>query len=193
MFAYLLLILVLFSSSLNAQSSPLEPEKTVSNKISGNTTESFEINLAEGDFACVVVEQMNVDVVIKLNGVDGKQILVFDQENKKSRSRAVWLFLLDQSGKYRIEIQPTLKNAQGQYAIYLEKIRTAASDDRLIFKARQNLYQSSRIAEEENNDDALPIAEESSACFRRNLGQGKFRLCTGPEHTCKYSHQKRRI
>ncbi len=170
MFAYLLLILVLFSSSLNAQSSPLEPEKTVSNKISGNTTQSFEINLAEGDFACVVVEQMNVDVVIKLNGVDGKQILVFDQENR-NQGREQLAFFADQSGQYRIEIQPTLKNAQGQYAIYLQKIRTAASDDRLIFKARQNLYQSSRMAEEENYDDALPIAEESRRVFEETWGK----------------------
>jgi len=170
MFVYILLILLLLGSPLRAQTPVLEPEKTVSGKISDRTTQSYEINLAEDDFARVVVEQINVDVAIKLNDVYGKQIFVCDQESR-NQGREQFDFVADQSGKYRIEIQATLKNAQGEYQIHLEKIRPAESRDRLLFKARQDLYESSRMVLEKNYDDALPIAEQVARVLEETWGK----------------------
>ena len=64
---------MVFASSLPAQTSQLTTANPISSKISGGTTQSYEINLVEGDFAHVVVDQINVDIAIKLFRRCGKR------------------------------------------------------------------------------------------------------------------------
>ncbi|HSE43270.1 MAG TPA: tetratricopeptide repeat protein, partial [Acidobacteriota bacterium] len=170
MFAYFLLILILLASTLTAQTFPLQPEENIPGKISGGATQSYEINLTQGDLATVVVEQMNVDVAIKLKDAAGKEILVVDKENR-NQGREQFDFVADLTGKYRIEIEANLKNALGQYEIHLEKIYPATANEQSVFKARQHLYEVSEMIEEGNYDDALRIVEQAQRVFEETWGK----------------------
>ena len=102
--------------------------------------------------------------------VAGKEIFVCDEESR-NQGREQFDFVAEQAGQYRIEVQPTLKNGQGQYEIRLEQIRPATPDDRLTFKARRSLYESSRMLNEGNDDDALSVAEQALHDFEETEGK----------------------
>lgn len=157
---------MVLTPSLPGQTSQLTPGNPISSKISGGTTQSYEINLVEGDFAHVVVDQINVDVAIKLFDVAGKEILACDEESR-NQGREQFDFVADQSGQYRIEIQPLLKNAEGQIEIHLNQIRPATPDDRSKFNARRSLYESTQMA----SDDAISEAEQALHDFEETEGK----------------------
>jgi CHAT domain-containing protein len=172
-----LLILVLVSP-LRAQTQ-LEPGKTLHGEISAGAEDTYQIILSKDDFASVVVEQMNVDIVMHLQDGAGKEILICDQESRNQGTERLDL-IAEQSGNYKLKIRPALKNAMhGRYQIHLEKILSAKDDDRLLFQARQGLCEASRMAEKGNFDDALPIAEQSVGIFEQTWGREIPELAKG--------------
>ena len=183
MLKYFLFILALLVSSISAQTSQattlLEPGKTLSNEISGGAEHSYQINLSKDDFASVVVEQMNVDIVMHLQDGAGKEILICEQESRNQGTERFDL-VAEQSGSYQLQIRAALKNATpGRYEIHLEKVRSAEEADRLLFQARHELCEASRMADEKNFDDALPIAEQSVRIFEQTWGRENPELAKG--------------
>ena len=95
----------------------LVPGRPVESEISGGQTQAYQITLASGQFASLIVQQNGIDVVAKLFAPDDKLIGEVDNE-----SRAHGLEILEvvasASGPYRIEITPRYKSLPpGRYEI----------------------------------------------------------------------------
>src|SRR5215470_13700521 len=58
----------------------LAPGQRVEGELSGEQEHSYEITMAEGQYASVVVQQRGIDVVVQLIGEDDKSILEVDNE-----------------------------------------------------------------------------------------------------------------
>lgn len=172
--AYLLVLLVVFVSSLNAESlqeiTTLERGKPVAGQLSGAETRSYQITLSKGDYTSVVIDQINIDVAIKVNDADATKIAVIDQEHR-NQGREKLELAVDKAGQYQLDITATLKSApEGRYEIRVEEIHPATERDRVLFKANKRLLEASHLAEEKNYDEALPIAEQTLALFEETWG-----------------------
>ncbi len=72
-------ILLVFLSSIGlAQTTPdirqLEQGKPIERELSGGAVHAYSIQLTEGQFLSVIVDQRGIDVAVTLLGPDGKQI-----------------------------------------------------------------------------------------------------------------------
>src|SRR5215472_10829290 len=60
----------------------LELGKPLEREIVGGEKHSYQIALARGQYASVLVEQRGVDVIVKSFGIDSKLLAEFDSENR---------------------------------------------------------------------------------------------------------------
>lgn len=169
-----LLALLVFMSSLNSEPiqdiARIEPGNPVTVQLSGGEARSYQITLQKGDFARITVDQINIDLTLNLQDVDGKQIAICDQENR-NQGREKLEFIADKMGYYRLDIRPALKSAvAGRYEVRLEQIRTATETDRLIFNASSGFREAERLEQEGNYDDALPLVEQTLQIFEQTWG-----------------------
>src|SRR5215472_17119664 len=75
------------SSRQNAEDvTTLELGKPLVREIAGSQKHSYQIALARGEYARVVVEQRGVDVVVKSFGIDGKLMAEFREFDSESRA-----------------------------------------------------------------------------------------------------------
>ena len=171
MFGCFLFVLAVFISSLNAEPlqdiTSLEVGKSIAGQLSGGEEHLYQMTLGEGDFARVIIDQINIDLVLNLQGVDGKQIAVCDQESR-NQGREKLEFVADKAGTYRLDIRPTLKSAPAsRYEIRLDEIRRATEHDRLLFNASQSFLEANRLEQEGNYEDALPLGEQTLQIFEQ--------------------------
>ena len=171
MFGCFLFVLAVFISSLNAEPlqdiTSLEVGKSIAGQLSGGEEHLYQMTLGEGDFARVIIDQINIDLVLNLQGVDGKQIAVCDQESR-NQGREKLEFVADKAGTYRLDIRPTLKSAPAsRYEIRLDEIRRATERDRLLFNASQSFLEANRLEQEGNYEDALPLGEQTLQIFEQ--------------------------
>jgi hypothetical protein len=71
----------------NQQSRQLEPGKPIERELVGGQAHSYQMTLAAGQYVKLVVEQRGIDVVVKMLGLEGKQISQFDAENQDAGAR----------------------------------------------------------------------------------------------------------
>ncbi|HKC85870.1 MAG TPA: hypothetical protein VKG02_07850, partial [Blastocatellia bacterium] len=56
----------------------LEPGKAIKREMAGDNSHTYQIRLSASQFLKIIVEQHGIDVVARLLGPDGKQIMEFD-------------------------------------------------------------------------------------------------------------------
>ena len=106
---YLLLLILLTSSKLFAQveheasSKALGLKKVISDSLPPKTTHPYSLNLKADQFICGVVNQISVDVVVKIVGPDGQKVQTFDWPQ---RGPERFHFESKDAGIYRIEVTP---------------------------------------------------------------------------------------
>jgi CHAT domain-containing protein/Tfp pilus assembly protein PilF len=123
----------------------LELGKPVERELTGGQTHSYQLNLSEGQYANVIVEQRGIDVVVKCFGPDGKLIAEIDLENRLNGEERAEL-VAKTAGSYRFDIEPKYKMLSGgRYAIRLADVRAATEDDKALQEARE-LYTKSYTA-----------------------------------------------
>jgi CHAT domain-containing protein len=59
---------------------PLELDKVIERELAGGQKHGYQITLSEGQYARVSVDPQGIDLAIRMFGLDGKQIAVFDSE-----------------------------------------------------------------------------------------------------------------
>src|ERR1044072_9364081 len=59
----------------------LEERKPIERELAGGESHSYQINVATGQYAYVIVDQKGIDVVASLFGPDGKLITAVDNPN----------------------------------------------------------------------------------------------------------------
>src|SRR5215470_3808792 len=110
----------------------LEPGKPHRRELAGGQQHTYRIRLAADQFLKAVIEQDGIDVVARLLGPDGKQIMRSDTESRLRGSETVE-HVAEAEGDYRLVVQPGRKEApEGAYEIRIEELRAATENDRAL-------------------------------------------------------------
>jgi hypothetical protein len=108
----------------------LEPGKPIERVLAGDQSHSYQMTLVAGQYVKLVVEQRGIDLVVRLFGTDGKQIMEFDSERRPQGEETVeWV--VEEAGSYRLDVAAKYKSAAaGRYEIQVVGLQVARENDR---------------------------------------------------------------
>jgi CubicO group peptidase (beta-lactamase class C family) len=93
------------------------------------TAQSYEIQLDSNSFILGSVNQISVDVVVRLLDENNKEIANFDNP---ARGPEMFTFTIPKTGKYRLEVAP-FEEETGDYTIRIDKVEpTATSPEKRV-------------------------------------------------------------
>src|SRR5438132_12287818 len=130
------IVLVVFLSSFSSAQNTtpdvrqLEQGNPIERELAGGEIHAYSIQMTEGQFLSVMVDQRGIDVAVALLGPDGKQIEAIDSPNGTTGPEPVSV-LAKVSGLYRIEVRSPDKLAHaGRYEVRIEALRQATPEDK---------------------------------------------------------------
>src|ERR1700730_5158349 len=148
----------------------LETGKTFERELSAEQKHEYQITLAEGQYASVIVEQRGIDLIVQLLAADGNSIVDFNNEIRNEGEEKIEL-VAKTAGAYRLLVKAKYPNLPaGRYEIRLTEVRAAAEKDRLLYEARgletvsRQLWGAGKFAE------ALPLGERALELQERVWG-----------------------
>jgi CHAT domain-containing protein/Tfp pilus assembly protein PilF len=154
----------------NRRTQQLEPGKPIGRELAGGQSHSYQMTLAAGQYGKLVVDQRGIDVVVRLFGSDGKQIIKFDSESRIEGQETVSL-VAEAAGNYRLNVLARFKNAAtGRYEIQMVELRDATEDDRALHEARKLNTEFVRLYNAGDYDEARSLAERVLEIRERVLG-----------------------
>jgi CHAT domain-containing protein len=116
----------------------LEPGKPIRRELAGEQRHTYRIRLKANQFMNAIIEQDGIDVVARLLGPDGKEIMEFDSESRQ-RGQEMVSQVAEVEGDYLLIVEPKLKAAAGAYEIQISELRAATENDSKLQEA-SNLY-----------------------------------------------------
>ncbi len=111
--------------------------KQLERELKGGETQDFVVNLKQGEFLHVDVEQKGVDIVVTLLGPDGKKLLTIDSPNDQyGPELVVWEAAV--SGDHKLQVRsPNMKAPTGIYLIKVAALGAVTpADSNLLMAAR---------------------------------------------------------
>ena len=147
----------------------LEAGKPIERRLSGGESHSYQLNVSNGQYARVVVEQKGIDVVVNLFGPDGKLITAVDNPNGSQGAETVHI-TAEATGAYRLEVTAFDKLASpGLYQAKLAELRSATPADQQRLAARRAFDEGDRLQSQDTRESlalALKKYEEALALYR---------------------------
>jgi CHAT domain-containing protein/Tfp pilus assembly protein PilF len=161
---------VVIASQENREIRQLELGKPIERELAGDQPHSYQIKLAAGQYAKLLVDQRGIDVVVKLSGPDRKQITEFDSEiGTQGQETVEWV--TEGADNYWLDVGVKQKNAEmGRYMIQLVELRIATENDRTLHEARKLQIEFDRLYLAGKYDEASPLAERVLEIRERVLG-----------------------
>ncbi|HEX4946431.1 MAG TPA: CHAT domain-containing protein [Blastocatellia bacterium] len=123
---------------------PLEHGKAMERTLDAGQTHSYLIQTTARQFARVLVEQQNFDVVLTLRTADGQPLAASDNPNLSGLESLSWLAAA--AGSYHLEIRAAQPTTAGKYEIRLEALRAATEADKDRLTAEQLFLAAERLS-----------------------------------------------
>jgi CHAT domain-containing protein len=167
------LVLVLFACGQVRADEPamkLVAGTPITRELSGGQKHVYQLTLAEGQYARVVIEQRGIDVSIRLIGVKSEAIFNFNEEYRTQGQEYVEV-VAESAGPYQLLVRPSSVSAPaGQYEIRVGDVRAANNDDRLLQEARKLTFESKHLFRMGEYEPARQSAERALAIAEKVLG-----------------------
>ena len=158
------------TASNQADLTPIDPAKPIQRELSGGQKHAFQIGLADGQYAKVLIEQQGIDIVARLLSPDRKLILEIDSDPRRV-GEEVLEFTTTGCGACQLTIEPRQRNAAaGRYEVRVAELRAATEKDFVLNEARQLQSESRELWKEDKYDEALPLAERALGVREKELG-----------------------
>src|SRR6185369_1432605 len=139
-------------SQLVQNSIPLEQGKPIQRELAGGESHSYQLNVATGQYAYVIVDQKGIDVVASLFAPDGTLVTAVDGPNGSHGEEPVHI-TAEATGIYRIEVTAFEKDARpGRYEIKLAELQPATKRDRDRLAARRAFDEAERLQSKSTRD-----------------------------------------
>ncbi len=177
----LLMFVVLVAGSVTAQEPALIPrtgqsdDKTLSvgreveRPLAGGETHSFNLNLSQGQFVEVRVDQRGIDVLLRLYSPENKRIAEIDSPNS-SQGREIVFGLADRDGSYRLDVTSLSKEVPaGRYALEVATLRPANAQDKQRLEAQSGYIEAQQFRAQQNaaaQRDAIQKLENALPLWR---------------------------
>lgn len=152
------------------QATALEPFKPIERQLAGEQRHNYQITLAEGQSANVILEQRGVDVVVQFLGTDGKPLVEVNNEIRTQGEEKVEL-LAETAGTYGVMVRATYpKLAAGGYEIRLTEPRDATEEDRRLYESRKQYTASRQLWSAGKYAEATTPGEKAIELREQSLG-----------------------
>ncbi|MEO6723696.1 MAG: tetratricopeptide repeat protein [Blastocatellia bacterium] len=113
----------------------IKRNKPIVRELKGGEAHDYQIKLKHGEYAHLVVEQRNIDVIVGVFDAAGKSLGEYDSPTGLSGTEQV-RFIADAAGKYRIVARALKTEAYGgSYEVKIAEIRKATERDKRILAA----------------------------------------------------------
>jgi len=149
-------------------------------ELKGGERHVYRLVLAADQYLRLVVEQHGIDVVVRLFGPDGRQLVEMDSPTGTQGAETV-SFIADVGGTYRVEIAPLEREAApGRYIVRMEELRPATERDRTRIAAERAFAEANLLAAQQKEDSFRQAAAkyEEAARLYHTLGErGKEAVC----------------
>ncbi|MBI4850446.1 MAG: CHAT domain-containing protein [Acidobacteria bacterium] len=112
----------------------LEVSKELNQQIDANKTHFYKVDLVEGQYIKVLVEQKGADLEVKLLDANDKLVVMTDNPFGQQGTEVLEA-IIKVSGSYKIEL---INNSpkEGNYTIKLKELRMASSKDKVLVTER---------------------------------------------------------
>lgn len=148
----------------------LELNKLIEQKISGGQKHIYKITLAEREYVGILVEQIGVDLIIRVLDADGKQLYQFDERLIASGTERVGFAALA-NADFTLQIEPKSKTAPlADYKIIWKEKRPATEEDLAYLEARLLLYETSALQSAGKYKEAIALAERALQIIEKVYG-----------------------
>jgi tetratricopeptide (TPR) repeat protein len=149
-------------------------------ELKGGERHVYRLVLAADQYLRLVVEQHGIDVVVRLFGPDGRQLVEMDSPTGTQGAETV-SFIADVGGTYRVEIAPLEREAApGRYIVRMEELRPATERDRTRLAAERAFAEAERLADQKNVDairQAIAKYAEAARLYHTLGERGKVAEC----------------
>jgi CHAT domain-containing protein len=130
----------------------------------------YQLALASGEFASIIVEQRGIDVTVQLRAVDGSALSENDAESRRLGYERVDV-AASVGGTYTIAIAPSPGvNAPGSYVIHVAMRRPANEADRTMQEADTMRTRAAQLYERQNTQEAESLLERALPLVERARG-----------------------
>jgi len=150
----------------------LELGQLIERELKGGQSHSYQVSVGAGQYAYVAVNQIGIDVVVKLVAPDGKLITQFDSPNGSLGVEPVHI-VAEATGAYRLEVSSFETTARpGRYEIKLTEIRSATEPDKTRLAAYRALDEAQKLHNQLSQDSLAAAIKkyEESLLLYRNIG-----------------------
>lgn len=152
------------------QTTPLEQGKPIERGLAGGEEYLYQITLAPDQYASIIVEQLGIDVVVRLLGKDDSMIVGSDSEYRSQGEEKIEL-VAEAAESYRLHLEASSISAPaGSYRIRIVEVRAATEKDRLLYEAHKLKAASDRASLAGKYEDARQCAERALAICENILG-----------------------
>lgn len=115
----------------------LEVGKAIMPDFAGGEQHRYELKLAAGECADIVVEQRGIDVTVELYGTDGKLLIRVDDEYRSQGEEKLEV-VAETAGNFRLVVKSSAQNAPaGGYQIRAAEFRAATERDRALYETHK--------------------------------------------------------
>ena len=139
-------------------------DKPVERDLAGGQAHRYLLALAAAQYLHLIVEQLGVDVVVRVTGPDGKPVIEIDSPNNTQGLEPIDLLAGD-SGTYQFEVSALEKDApSGRYRIRIAEVRPATPQDASRVAAQAAFAEATKLRERgtaESRKTAIQKYEES--------------------------------
>jgi CHAT domain-containing protein/Tfp pilus assembly protein PilF len=148
----------------------LEPGKPIERELAADQPHSYQMTLAAGQYVKLLVDQRGIDVVVKLFGPDGKQLIEANSERRQQGQETV-SWVAEEAGSYRLDVLAKQKDAAaGRYEIQMVELHVATEDDHALHEAWRLSAAIVRLYRASKYDQARRLGEHALEIRERVLG-----------------------
>ena len=165
--------------SATEESTNLGVGQTLRRELKGGETHSFRLQIRSGQFLYALVNQIGIDVVVKLLGPSKQTMWQVDSPNGNNGPEPL-ISRIEETGEYSIQVTATNKNAvPGRYEITVLALRDSTSTDNEHLAADRTFWQADKLRLErtatsskaaiDKYQQALPFFERAGDQYRQAL------------------------
>jgi CHAT domain-containing protein/Tfp pilus assembly protein PilF len=155
---------------------PLLPGKAVHRELRGGEGHVYQISLAAGQYATLIVEPKGIDLAVQILDSASNPLAGFDVEDAPERKEQVG-FVAEAVGAYQVLVESKYpSDPVAAYKIDLLEIRPATQQDRILSTARTLSLQSRAERDAGHYGAALELAQKALVLGNKALGSGNAYL-----------------
>jgi CHAT domain-containing protein/Tfp pilus assembly protein PilF len=148
----------------------LEAGKPIERELSGGETHRYQVSLAQGQYARVIVEQRGIDLLVKSFEPGGKVIAESDAEIRLNGEEKTEL-VAEAAGDYPVDVESKFKIfPAGRYQIRLSELRVATETDRLSCEARRQYREAFYAVAAGKYDEGQSMSDKALGIWETTVG-----------------------